>query len=158
MSYLKGQRISVDKKEKVCRVYCACNNVRPLYYGWTEWLPVRDILIELAGGGLQLTRRSEINKKIEKVVEKYNNIFKERFGKSAWEVISIFTDREKTIERCNKWLQNEEKDSYSYQKAKEGMPLLLDDEKYELTERLKDEFADEVIALYKRGTKRVKGD
>lgn len=154
MGYLKGQRISVDKQEKVCRVYCAYNNVTPLRYCWSAWIDVRDLLVELAGGGLQLTRRSEMNKNIDKITKKYNIIFNEIFEEGAWEVISLFTDRETTIKSYKEYLENEEEDSYFYKKAKEKLPLLMDDEKYKISERLKDEFAEEVIALYKRGSKR----
>lgn len=154
MSYLKAKSVSVDKEAKVCKVYCASNNLTPLLFGWTNYFDIKDLLSEVAGGSIQFYR-GEQNDKIDKLVNFYDNIFKAKFNVGAWEVLYKMKDVEESKVRCFDDLANGDLNPYFYKEANFWLDILNDKENIVFVRKIEEEFVEEFLKLIKRGRKRT---
>lgn len=101
MSYFAASALSIDRTRQSFRVKGGDNNVVPRMNYWTDWQPLRELLPALAGGGLQLTTRTDRAVYVGQAAREADTRLQELTGLSAYGLAAILRgdDRAKLAER-----------------------------------------------------------
>lgn len=96
MSYFAASALSIDRERQVFRVKGGDNNVVPRSNYWTDWQPLRGLLPALAGGGLQLTTRSDRAVYVGQAARDADTRLQQLTELSAYELAAILRGNDRT--------------------------------------------------------------
>jgi len=151
MSYFCANSISIDKKNRTCKVKGGDNNVVPRSNYWSDYFPIAGLIKELSGGMIQFTTRKDRHIVIETLAYEYDKKMHDLTGLSSYEVADLPREPQKTLHEYKQFPA----DHWHRKTVDKIIPILEDRELLAKIVEIKKEFVDKVIKIKLDKTKHI---